>query len=168
LTSDEESNPDPSVFKNIGPDKSIQEGPIYATTERGEVSAASKPKETHTLQISVPHQAKENSILFTSQEEDESSDLELSHRLDKSLRKKIAIAERRFAERYPRDHAGSALKQLSQFLPRPLTLVRGGENLTDEEKISEIIFRYKSTLAVTGKKSMLSGSTSNLAKPYLT
>ena len=139
FTSDGESNPDPGDFKNIGPDKPIEEGPIYVTTERGEVPA-SKPKETYSLRKSVHHHTKKNSVLFTSQEDDESSDLELSHRLDKSLRKKIAIAERKFAERYPRDHAGSALKQLSQFLPRPLTLVRGGENLTEREKISEIIF----------------------------
>ena len=38
--------------------------------------------------------------------------------------------------------SGSALKQLSQFTPRPLKTVHGGEteNLTADEKISEIIF----------------------------
>jgi hypothetical protein len=74
----------------------------------------SRNKETYFQQKTLQQTAAENAIpiRFSSDDEENSSKEEIGSRLGESLRKKIEIADRKFAERYPRDHAGSALRQV--------------------------------------------------------
>jgi hypothetical protein len=72
----------------------------------------SRNKETYFQQKTLQQTAAENAIRFSSDDEENSSKEESGSRLGESLRKKIEIADRKFAERYPRDHAGSALRQV--------------------------------------------------------
>ena len=113
---------------NIG--QTSGQGPVYSTTTESS-EERTKPKKVKEMWS----RGEKNSARFTSSEE-----VENSKHLE-PLRKKIKMAERAFVERYPRDGAGVALRQLGQFLPRPLAKVgvADSRNQSDGEKISEII-----------------------------
>jgi hypothetical protein len=90
------------------------QGPTHDTTPTNEklTKKASRNKENYFQQKTLQQTAAENAIRFSSDEEENSSKEEIGSRLGESLRKKIEIVDRKFAERYPRDHAGSALRQV--------------------------------------------------------
>ena len=149
-TDERGSNQDPSISKVLEIDNQVE-----VVTDNHLIFSTEQVTSTTTVKSTTPKSdyvknksAKENSVRVTSEEENDDvvekidSGLELSTRLDKSLRKKIETAERKFAERYPRDHASSALKQIFQFVPRPLQKVGISETreLSARDKISEIIF----------------------------
>ena len=149
-TDERGSNQDPSISKVFEIDNQVE-----VVTDNHLIFSTEQVTSTTTVKSATPKSdyfknksAKENSVRVTSEEENDDvvekidSGLELSTRLDKSLRKKIETAERKFAERYPRDHASSALKQIFQFVPRPLQKVGISETRESSarDKISEIIF----------------------------
>ena len=82
-----------------------------------------------------------NDVLPSSGEDPENSREDTDSKISGPLRKKIEAAERNFSQRYPRDQSGTALRQLGQFLPKPLAKVDSGNvrNETDEAKIAQII-----------------------------